>query len=99
MSYKTIVVHLDASRQRAQKLEAAFEQAGKFDAHLVGLYAPGPLAIPSRVLAEIGPAGIELLGRNRILAAQAAQEYGIQLQAAKLPDVKRGFVLLPRRWV
>jgi transposase len=31
--------------------------------------------------------------------AQAAQEQGITLQVVKLPEAKRGFVLLPRRWV
>ncbi|MCC6189073.1 MAG: IS5 family transposase [Anaerolineales bacterium] len=31
--------------------------------------------------------------------AQAAQAQGIQLEVIKLPDVKKGFVLLPRRWV
>lgn len=32
-------------------------------------------------------------------AAEAAQEHGIRLEVVKLPGVKRGFVLLPRRWV
>ena len=32
-------------------------------------------------------------------AADAAQAQGIQLQVVKLPQAKRGFVLLPRRWV
>lgn len=32
-------------------------------------------------------------------AAQAAKEQGIQLEVIKLPHAKRGFVLLPRRWV
>ena len=31
--------------------------------------------------------------------AQAAAKHGIQLEVVKLPDAKRGFVLLPRRWV
>ena len=31
--------------------------------------------------------------------AQAAQSHGIQLEVVKLPSTKRGFVLLPRRWV
>lgn len=31
--------------------------------------------------------------------AQAAQEQGITLEIFKLPEAKRGFVLLPRRWV
>jgi transposase len=31
--------------------------------------------------------------------AAAAAAHGIQLEVVKLPDAKRGFVLLPRRWV
>jgi transposase len=30
---------------------------------------------------------------------EAAQAHGIQLQVVKLPEAKKGFVLLPRRWV
>lgn len=32
-------------------------------------------------------------------AAQDAQEHGIRLEVVKLPEAKKGFVLLPRRWV
>lgn len=32
-------------------------------------------------------------------AANAADEHGIKLEVVKLPTAKRGFVLLPRRWV
>lgn len=32
-------------------------------------------------------------------AANAAGEHGIRLEVVKLPEAKRGFVLLPRRWV
>ena len=32
-------------------------------------------------------------------AAAAAQQHGIRLEVVKLPAAKRGFVLLPRRWV
>ena len=31
--------------------------------------------------------------------AQAAAQHGIQLEVVKLPEAKKGFVLLPRRWV
>jgi transposase len=31
--------------------------------------------------------------------AEAAAQHGIQLAVVKLPEAKRGFVLLPRRWV
>lgn len=32
-------------------------------------------------------------------AAAAAQQHGMRLEVVKLPTAKRGFVLLPRRWV
>ena len=32
-------------------------------------------------------------------AADAAEQFGIRLEVVKLPAAKRGFVLLPRRWV
>jgi transposase len=32
-------------------------------------------------------------------AATAAAEHGVKLEVVKLPQAKRGFVLLPRRWV
>jgi transposase len=32
-------------------------------------------------------------------AADAAETHGIRLQVVKHSEVKRGFVLLPRRWV
>ena len=31
--------------------------------------------------------------------AAAAAEHGVKLEVVKLPETKRGFVLLPRRWV
>ncbi|PPB82986.1 DDE family transposase [Mycetohabitans endofungorum] len=31
--------------------------------------------------------------------AQAARDEGMELQVIKLPEAKKGFVLLPRRWV
>jgi transposase len=31
--------------------------------------------------------------------AQDAQQHGLQLEVIKLPEAKKGFVLLPRRWV
>ena len=33
------------------------------------------------------------------IAAEAAAQHGIQLEVVKLSEAKRGFVLLPRRWV
>jgi transposase len=38
-------------------------------------------------------------GYNGDKPAAAAEEHGIRLEVVKLPTAKRGFVLLPRRWV
>ncbi len=38
-------------------------------------------------------------GYTGATAAAAAAEHGIRLEVVKLPEAKRGFVLLPRRWV
>ena len=38
-------------------------------------------------------------GYTGAAAPQAAADYGLQLEVVKLPTAKRGFVLLPRRWV
>jgi len=32
-------------------------------------------------------------------AAEAAREHSMELHVVKLPEAKKGFVLLPRRWV
>lgn len=32
-------------------------------------------------------------------AATAAESQGVRLEVVKLPEAKKGFVLLPRRWV
>ena len=39
MSYKTIIVHLDCSKRRAERLDLALRFAEEFDAHLIGLFA------------------------------------------------------------
>jgi transposase len=38
-------------------------------------------------------------GYNGARVAEAAAAEGITLEVVKLPEAKRGFVLLPRRWV
>ena len=38
-------------------------------------------------------------GYNGEVAAAVAAEHGISLQVVSLPEAKKGFVLLPRRWV
>ena len=74
MTYKTILVQLDPRTRGAAHLGLAFQLAGKFGAHLVGLYAPGPARIPSYALAEAGPALRQLVDQHRADAARNAEK-------------------------
>ncbi len=73
MGYKTILLHLDAAAHREERIDLAFEQAEKFDAHLVCLYAPGPVPIPAYALVEAGPSVTEIVQRHRQDAAHAVR--------------------------
>jgi nucleotide-binding universal stress UspA family protein len=74
MSYKTIMVHLDAGRHRRERLDLAFNLAERFDAHLVGFFG---LEVPLMPAApEAGPALYqEMLKSRRGLAAKAEDEF------------------------
>ncbi|MEW6689823.1 MAG: universal stress protein [Pseudomonadota bacterium] len=50
MDYKTILVHLDAGRTAAARLESAVELARKFDAHVACLYALSAPPHPSHAM-------------------------------------------------
>jgi transposase len=49
--------------------------------------------------AEAGRIAKDIQAATGERAATAAAEHGIQLEVVKLPDAKRGFMLLPKRWV
>jgi hypothetical protein len=73
MSYKTLLVHLDDRPRRAERLALAFTLAGRFDAHLVALFALEATRIPSYALAEAGPLVQEIEARRRAEAARTAE--------------------------
>jgi len=95
-----------AKRKRGSKLHLAVDTLG----HLLALHVT-PANVDDR--AEVGrlaDAIQEATGESVTLAyvdqgytgrapAEAAKEQGIALEVVKLPEAKRGFVLLPRRWV
>lgn len=74
MSYKTIVVHLDARPRSSERLDLACQLAAQFDAHVVGLYAPGAPRIPSYALAEAGPALRDLVAKRVVDSAREAEQ-------------------------
>jgi nucleotide-binding universal stress UspA family protein len=73
MSFRTIVVHLDGRPRRAERLALAFALAGRFDAHLVGLFALEAARIPSYALAETGQLVVEIERKRRAEEARAAE--------------------------
>ena len=93
-------------RKKGSKVHIAVDTLG----HLLALYVT-PANEPERAqVAELAEAVQEVTGQNVEVAfvdegytgekaAEAAQEHGIQLEVVKLPEAKKGFVLLPRRWV
>ena len=95
-----------AKRKRGSKLHLAVDTLG----HLLALHVT-PANVDDR--AEVGrlaEAIQDATGETVALAyvdqgytgdkpAEAARQQGIALEVVKLPEAKRGFVLLPRRWV
>ena len=95
-----------AKRRRGSKIHAAVDTLG----HLLALHVT-PASEQDRaqvgVLAEavqfVTGGTVELAyvdaGYTGEEPAHAAQAHGMRLCVVKLPEVKRGFVLLPKRWV
>ena len=72
MTYKTIVVHLDAGARRSERLAHACMLAARFDAHLVALFALMPLPVPFSFGGTAGEI-IEVEARWRDAAAAEAR--------------------------
>jgi transposase len=95
-----------AKRRKGNKVHAAVDTLG----HLLALCVTPAndqdrdqvAELAKRVQAETGET-VEIAyvdqGYTGEDAADAAEEHGIKLEVVKLPTAKRGFVLLPRRWV
>jgi transposase len=95
-----------AKRRKGNKVHLAVDTLG----HLLSLCVTAAneqdraqvSELAQRVQAETGET-VEIAyvdqGYTGENAADAAAEHGIQLEVVKLPEAKRGFVLLPRRWV
>ena len=95
-----------AKRKRGSKVHMAVDTLG----HLLALHVTpadvGDRQAVARLAADIQDAtgeSVELAyvdqGYTGDVAAEAAAAEGIALHVVKLPEAKRGFVLLPRRWV
>lgn len=95
-----------AKRKKGSKLHLAVDTLG----HLLALHVTPANAddraevgrIAKAVQAETGESvEIAFVDQGYIgdKPAAAAAEHGIALQVVKLPQAKRGFVLLPKRWV
>jgi transposase len=95
-----------AKRRKGSKVHAAVDTLG----HLLALHVTAADQQDRAQVETLAEAIQEITGENIELAyvdqgdsgenaAQAAEKHGIQLGVVKHTEVKRGFVLLPRRWV
>jgi transposase len=95
-----------AKRRRGRKVHAAVDTLG----HLLALLGTPADAQDRAQVAELARRVQEATGDSVELAwadqnytgpapAAAAAAHGLRLEVVKLPEAKRGFVLLPRRWV
>jgi len=95
-----------AKRRKGSKVHLAVDTLGHLLAMCVTAADEQDRAqvaeLAERVQAETGET-VEIAyvdqGYTGEKAADAAEEHGIKLEVVKLPTAKRGFVLLPRRWV
>ena len=95
-----------AKRKRGSKVHAAVDTLG----HLLALHVTPANEQDRKQVEVLAEAIQEATGENIELAyvdqgytgerpAEEAAEHGIQLEVVKHQEAKRGFVLLPRRWV
>ena len=93
-------------RKKGSKVHLAVDTLG----HLLALHVTPANDQERAQVADLAQAVQEVTGQSVEVAfvdqgytgeepAQAAAAHGIRLQVVKLPEAKRGFVLLPRRWV
>ena len=95
-----------AKRKKGSKLHLAVDTLG----HLLALHVTPADADDRAQVGRLARAMQAATGESVEVAfvdqgytgekpAAAAREHGIALEVVKLPEAKRGFVLLPRRWV
>ncbi len=95
-----------AKRRKGSKVHAAVDTLG----HLLALHVTAADEQDRTQVEKLAEAVQEITGEHIELAyvdqgytgenaAQAAEKHGVQLEVVKHTEAKRGFVLLPRRWV
>ena len=95
-----------AKRKRGSKLHLAVDTLG----HLLALHVTKANADDRAEVGRLAEAIQDATGDSVSLAyvdqgytggraAEAAKAHGIELEVVKLPEAKKGFVLLPRRWI
>ena len=94
-----------AKRKRGSKVHMAVDTLG----HLLALHVTAADAQDRAQVEQLAEQVQDVTGQSVELAfvdqgytgdqpAQDAAKHGIQLEVVKLPEAKKGFVLLPRRW-
>lgn len=74
MSFKTIVVHVDADSNRDERLMLGTALASRHDGHLIGLYPIEPPYLPPSLGELAGPVEAEMIEAQRQAAQARAEE-------------------------
>jgi len=88
MSYKTILVHIDAGERWRARLDIAVQLVQRFDAHLVGLFALSSVRFPGYALPEAGAALTEAEKMAEALGAEVRAEFERQANVAGLTNAE-----------
>ena len=89
MTYKTILVHVDASERCRARVDIAMRLARDFDAHLVGLYARDQAALPPYVSAETTIRDrLEIAAREDAAAATSAFHRAVAAAGATKAELR-----------
>ena len=95
-----------AKRRKGSKVHLAVDTLGHFLALHVTTASEqdrSQVAVLAEQVQQATGESVELAyvdqGYTGETAASAASDHGIRLEVVKLPEAKKGFVLLPRRWV
>ena len=99
MSYKTILLHVEAGEHGLRRAQHAIDLARRFDAHLVALAVTPPLAIPGRAHPEVVVRMLtERWEQDKAQASEAVAAFAQRAQAQGVAGVEsRAVVGEPER--
>ena len=87
MSFRSVLVHVDATERGKRNLAAAVSLVEAYDAHLTGLYVKPPTSLPSYASVHVPPEVFEMIEQDQEkLASEAEKMFNDAMAAAGRED-------------